>query len=91
MCEYLTKAISKSGLEITKSAATPANKDLFGVSAASPFLTKIEQEVFHSVVAKLIYVSLCVCMDLLLATSFLATCMSKSTKQDLDKLERLLE
>jgi hypothetical protein len=91
MHEYLTKAISESGLAIIKSAATTANKDLFGGSAASPFLTKTEQEVFHSFVAKLLYVCLCACMDLLLATSFLATRVSKSTKQDLDKLKRLLE
>jgi Reverse transcriptase (RNA-dependent DNA polymerase) len=91
MKEYLTEAIAESGLAITKAAMTPAAKDLFSISAASPFLTKHQQEVFHSVVAKLLYVSIRARMDLLLATSFLATRVSKSTQQDLDKLQRLLE
>jgi hypothetical protein len=91
MREYLTEAISESGLAIVKAASTPASKDLFSVSAASPFLSKSEQEVFHSVVAKLLYVSIRARMDLLLTTSFLATRVSKSTQQDLDKLKRLLE
>jgi hypothetical protein len=91
MREYLTEAISESGLAIVKTVSTPASKDLFSVSAASPFLSKQEQEVFHSVVAKLLYVSIRARMDLLLATSFLATRVSKSTQQDLDKLKRLLE
>jgi hypothetical protein len=91
MMEYLKEAIAESGLAITKAYSTPANKDLFTISASSPFLHQSEQEVFHSVVAKLLYVSIRARMDLLLATSFLATRVSKSTQQDLDKLQRLLE
>jgi hypothetical protein len=91
MKDYLVEAITESGLAVTKTAMTPAAKDLFSVSAASPFLTKRQQEVFHSVVAKLLYVSIRARMDLLLTTSFLATRVSKSTQQDLDKLQRLLE
>jgi hypothetical protein len=91
MKDYLVEAITKSGLAITKAASTPATKDLFALSAASPFLPKNQQEVFHSVVAKLLYVSIRARMDLLLATSFLASRVSKSTQQDLDKLQRLLK
>jgi hypothetical protein len=91
MKEYLVEAITESGLAVTRAASTPATKDLFALSAASPFLPKHQQEVFHSVVAKLLYVSIRARMDLLLATSFLASRVSKSTQQDLDKLQRLLE
>jgi hypothetical protein len=91
MKDYLTEAIDESGLAITKSATSPASKDLFNISAASPFLTKAEGIVFHSVVAKLLYVSIRARMDLLLAVSFLATRVSKSTQQDMAKLKRLLE
>jgi hypothetical protein len=91
MKDYLTEAIDESGLAITKSATSPASKDLFNISAASPFLTKAESVVFHSVVAKLLYVSIRARMDLLLAVSFLATRVSKSTQQDMAKLRRLLE
>jgi hypothetical protein len=91
MRHYLTKAISESGLSITKTASSPATKDLFTISAASASLTKVDGKIFHSVVAKLLYVSIRARMDLLLATSFLATRVSKSTQQDLGKLKRLLE
>ena len=91
MKDYLTEAIDESGLAITKAASSPATKDLFDISAASPFLTKSESMIFHSVVAKLLYVSIHARMDLLLAVSFLATRVSKSTQQDQAKLKRLLE
>jgi hypothetical protein len=80
-----------SGLAITKAVSLPATKDLFNISAASPFLTKSESMIFHSVVAKLLYVSIRARMDLLLAVSFLATRVSKSTQQDQAKLKQLLE
>ena len=91
MKDYLTEAITDSQLDISRSAATPANKDLFEVSEKAPPLSKIGSELFHSIVAKLLYVSIRARMDLLLATSFLTTRVSKSTTQDLAKLKRLLE
>jgi hypothetical protein len=92
MKDYLKEAIKESGMNICKSAATPAGKDdLFDISSVSPLLPRVALDVFHSVVAKLLYFSLCAQMDLLLATSFLATCVSKSTQQDSAKLKRLLK
>jgi hypothetical protein len=91
MKDYLSEAIEESGLGIKNKAATPANKELFDVDPKSRALTKQQGEVFHSVVAKLLYVSIRARMDLLLATSFLTTRVSKSTEQDQAKLKRLLE
>jgi hypothetical protein len=91
MRDYLVEAITESGLNITKVAATPANKDLFDVNDASTLLAKPDSEVFHSVVAKLLYVAIRARADLLLAVGFLTTRVSKSTEQDVDKLQRLLE
>ena len=91
MKDYLAEAINESRLSITRAAPTPANKNLFDVDEASPPLTKDAGEVFHSVVAKLLYVSIRARMDLLLATSFLTTRVSKCTQQDQSKLKRLLE
>jgi hypothetical protein len=54
-------------------------------------LNKEEGEVFHSVVAKLLYISTRARMDLLLAVAFLCTRVSKSTEQDREKLRRVLE
>jgi hypothetical protein len=91
MKHYLEEAIADSGLNITKKVATPARKYLFDVDDSSPLLNKEESESFHSVVAKLLYVSLRARMDLLLAIGFLCTRVSKSTKQDQMKLKRVLE
>jgi hypothetical protein len=91
MRSYLQEAIDESGLEITRKAATPAKKDLFEIDINSPALDKKEAEVFHSVVAKLLYVATRARTDILLAVGFLCTRVSKSTAQDRDKLKRLLE
>jgi hypothetical protein len=91
MKNYLAEAITESGLNITKRVATPARKHLFDVDEKSPLLNKEGSESFHSVVAKLLYVSLRARMDLLLAIVFLCTRVSKSTKQDQMKLKRVLE
>jgi hypothetical protein len=91
MKQYLEEAISESRMNITKKVATPARKHLFDVDEESPLLNKDEAEVFHSVVAKLLYVSLRARMDLLLAIGLLCTRVSKSTKQDQAKLKRVLE
>ena len=91
MKQYLKEAIAESGMEITRDAATPARKCLLEVDNASPKLTTKEAEVFHSVVAKLLYVSIRGRADLLLAIAFLCTRVSKSTQQDKAKLKRVLQ
>jgi hypothetical protein len=54
-------------------------------------LGKSDAEVFHSVVAKLLYVAIRARMDILLAVGFLCSRVSKSTVQDMAKLKRLLQ
>jgi hypothetical protein len=88
MKEYLKEAIAELGL---RSATTPAGKGLFDIDENSSPLDKTTAKVFHSVTAKLLYVSTWAQMDLLLATSFHTTRVSQSTHQDLAKLKRLLE
>ena len=91
MREYLEEAIAESGLEITRTAATPAKRDLFDVDEDACPLASLNAEILHSVTAKLLYVSLRARGDLLPAVSFLSTRVSKSTTQDQAKLRRLLE
>jgi hypothetical protein len=67
MKSYLEDAILESGMEITRSVVTPANRYLFDVDETYPLLDKVEADCFHSVVAKLLYVSLRARMDLMLA------------------------
>jgi Reverse transcriptase (RNA-dependent DNA polymerase) len=91
MKQYLEEALAECGMHIKRAAATPARKCLFDVDETSPPLEKAESETFHSVTAKLLYVSTRARIDLLLAIAFLSTRVSKSTKQDRAKLQRVLE
>jgi hypothetical protein len=91
MKDYLEEAITESGLDISRPASTPANRTIFEVDDTSEPLSREESEAFHSVSAKLLYVSLRAQVDLLLAIAFLCTRVSKSTKQDQSKLKRVLQ
>jgi len=57
MKEYLKEAIADSGMDASKVVPTPAKKDLFTVDDGSEQLDKRQGEIFHSIVAKLLYVS----------------------------------
>ena len=91
MRNYLVEALEESKLNITRTATSPAKKNLFDVDEQSPVLEQYEAKVFHHVVAKLLYVSTRARMDVLLPVAFLCTRVSKTTKQDQGKLKRLLE
>jgi hypothetical protein len=91
MRQYLEEALAECNMDITREATTPALKDLFDVDDKAPGLNKAEGEVFHSVCAKLLYVSLRARVDILLPIAFLCTRVAKSTQQDRTKLKRVLE
>ncbi len=91
MKDYLKEAITESGLDVSRSASTPATRTLFEVDNTSNLLGKRERQMFHSVSAKLLYVSLRARADLLLAIAFLCTRVSKSTEQDLLNFKRVLQ
>jgi hypothetical protein len=92
MRDCLEETISKTGVIIAKTAATPATKDLIETDNSSDKLTTLDGDRFHSVVAKLLYVATQARMDLLLSVGFLTTRVSRSTQQeDICKLNRLLE
>jgi hypothetical protein len=91
MKQYLEEALSECGMDITREVTTPAQRDLFEVKEGSPLLNKAESVVFHSVCAKLLYVSLRARVDILLPIAFLCTRVAKSTQQDQSKLRRVLE
>lgn len=91
MKDYLQEAIDMSGLEVKRDAASPAQKNIAEIDDTSPVLTKQEAEIFHSVVAKLLYVSIRARKDIMMAVGFLCTRVSQPTKQDQAKLRRLLQ
>jgi hypothetical protein len=91
MRTYLQEAIKECKMRVSRQTSTPAKNDLFFIDKTSNTLNKLESKTFHSVVAKLLYVSLRARPDILLAISFLCTRVSKSTKQDQQKLLCVLE
>ena len=58
MRTYLEESIAEPGHNITRTAVTPAKRDLFDVDKTAAPFDKQAGEPFHSVTAKLLYVSL---------------------------------
>jgi hypothetical protein len=61
---------------------TPSNRSIFEVSMDAVLLPEEERKIFHSVVAKLLYLSKCARPDILTAVSFLCTRVTKATVED---------
>ena len=74
----------------TRPASTPAAENLFTVDEDSPSLSKKEHEMFHSTVAKALYLTLRTRPDIATTVSFLTTRVSCPTKQDWSKLMRMM-
>jgi len=70
--------------------ATPATKDIFNVNDKSKLLSELDRKEFHTAVAKLLYLTKRARLDVMTATSFLCTCVTKATVQDRMKLRRVL-
>ena len=90
MTEYIEEAIA-DGTTLDGVANTPATRDLFEINETCPLLTKAKHDGFHSIVAKLLFVSKRSRLDIQLAQAFLCTRVSNSTEQDWEKLRRLLK
>ena len=73
-----------------KNHPTPALEDLFEVDDTSEKLTEEEMKHFHTYVAKLLYLAKRTRPECLVATSFLCTRVTRSTKQDSAKLDRVM-
>jgi hypothetical protein len=69
---------------------TPSSKYIFQVDEGATVLAEEERKQFHSVVAKLLYLSKRARPDILTAVSFLCTRVTKATIEDKKKLEYLL-
>jgi hypothetical protein len=91
MKDYIKEAIAYFGESSTRSATTPAKKNLFEIDKESGALTDNNREIFHSIVAKLLYVSKRGKLDIQLPIAFLCNRVSCSTEKDWLKLKRVLE
>jgi hypothetical protein len=72
-------------------ASTPATSQLFVINENSPALDNDKKDIFHSRVAKLLYLAKRVRPDILTAVVYLSTRVSCPNEQDWEKLERILK
>ena len=91
MMEYIKECFVAYGEEIGKGVNTPSKRDLFHIDGEAKALSEAKMDIFHHIVAKLLYVSKRARVDIDLTISFLCTRVSRSTDEDWLKLRRLLE
>jgi hypothetical protein len=91
VCITMNKYVSEllKFTDIKGTVSTPATTELYTV-IESDKLDSVKSEYFHSVVAKLLYLSKRVRPDLLTSVGYLAKRVTDSTKMDMVKLERAL-
>jgi hypothetical protein len=91
MSRYTAESIEEFMDDVIATSTTPAMRDLFDIDDNSPRLNKARSENFHSIVAKLLYISKRARIDIQLPVAFLCTRVTKSTEQDWKKLQRILQ
>ena len=77
--------------EFDGTADTPATKHLFRVRSDSPPLSEERRERFHSVMAKILYLSKRTRPDLLVAVAFLVRRVQNPDEDDWSKMVRLIQ
>jgi len=70
--------------------SVPATASLFDVDESSELLPERERKRFHTMVAKLLYLAKRARPDILVAVTMLTTRVTKATREDWQKLERIL-
>jgi hypothetical protein len=90
MREMVAEAIDMFGESINGTVTTPAAQYLFNVQADAEKLTGGQAELFHSIVAKLLYIAKRARPDILTCVCFLATRVRESNVDDWKKLKRVL-
>jgi hypothetical protein len=91
MKDYIKEAIEASKEDVSKGVSTPANRHLFDIDETSERLSRDQSDLYHHIVAKLLYVSKRSRLDIQLTIGFLCTRVSCSTMEDWGKLKRLLQ
>ena len=90
MKDQISEAVDWFGEQITEKPVTPANKNLFSTAKNSKQLDDQKSEIFHSVVAKMLYITKRARPDIETSVSYLCTRVSKSTDDDWKKLRIVL-
>jgi hypothetical protein len=91
MEQYLTEAIEDFPEDIDRVVISPAALHLFDVDEDCKKLEEKKREIFHHIVAKLLFVSKRGRPDIQVANAFLGTRTTKADEDDWKKLKRLLQ
>ena len=91
MREHIKEAIDVFGEDVSTKVSSPANLGLNIVDETSPELNMEQQDLFHSIVAKLLWVMKRGRPDIETTIAFLCTRVAAPTEQDWKKLRRLLQ
>jgi len=89
MQNFIDKLLEEHGEEL-REFATPADKNIFVVDEKAKVLVEAERKLFHTAVAKLLYLTKRARPDIMTPISFLCTRVTKATEQDRIKLRRVL-
>ena len=87
---FVDEMLGGCGMALDKGAATPAADNLFLVREDADPLGDAEAEWFHRLTAQMLYLSKRTRPETLTAVAFLVTRVTKSTRDDMNKLKRLL-
>jgi hypothetical protein len=85
---YTKKVVEEAGSVALRSA--PGTKNTFVVNEESEKLSEKARERFHSITAKILYLAKRARPDVLTVVSFLCTRVTMATKEDMNKLQRLI-
>jgi hypothetical protein len=91
MKPYVADMVDSSPTPITKVAATPATCNLFKVNEDSPLLDEKQASIFHTIIAKGLFLCKRARPDILTTIAFLTMHVKEPTHEDWSKLNRMLE
>jgi hypothetical protein len=91
MPQFIDDIIADMNISPQDRSLTPASSKLFNIKTDDVPLSSEEKEVFHTIVAKLLYLSKRARPDILLAATFLCTRVMSPGKDDMKKLLRCVK
>ena len=89
MLKYIESILSK--LPPNGISRVPASLNLFSCDTSSKLLSDGDKALFHTIVASLLYLSLRIRPDILVAVTFLCSRVKAPTDEDMSKLSKCLK
>ena len=87
---FTDEMLAECGIDLTKGATTPASDNLFVTRSDAATIAEEESVWFHRVTAQMLYLAKRTRPETLTAVAFLVTRVTKSDRDDVNKLKRLL-